>query len=230
MRTLYVVPVLAIAAGVLSAAPATGALGGVEVTRSTARFDSVTGKLAAVEVALTNTSGKTVTAWSYDVEGTYADGSVTRSTATVDDISALLAPETRSRALAPGTSRTSGGTTLPLGKAGDLPTKVEATLTMVVFDDDLAAGDAQSIGRFGGLRRHIAAIMSALLDQVQEAIGAPDPRGALKALIEKYPGQGMYLQLLPMYDHGPAALEMVLSADRAYRDLMLQHSELKPVN
>jgi hypothetical protein len=38
-------------------------------------------------------------------------------------------------------------------------------------------------------------------------------------LIDKYPGQVMYMQLLPMFDQGPEALEKVLSMYRADREL-----------
>lgn len=225
MSTVFLVPALAMGAGFFCAAPAAAPLGGVEVTHSAARFDAAFGGRTEVDVELSNTSGKTVAAWSYDVDGTYADGSVKTTTSAVDDITALLTPETRAKAFSSGTFR-STNVILPLGKLGDIPTKVETTLTMVVFDDDSAAGHAVSLG---GLRRHMAAVENTLLDAVQAARAAPDPRAALKALIDKNPGQGMYMQLLPMFDHGPEALETVLSMHRTYRDLLLQHCELKPL-
>jgi hypothetical protein len=114
---------------------------------------------ASVDVTLTNNSPRIVTAWAWTVEGQYADGSTRSHSGTVDALTDLLAaqlqPE-KDAAFRPGTSRTFPES-LPLSPNGDLPTSTTAKMTMVVFDDNTAAGDAVYIRRLAAERKGQAA-------------------------------------------------------------------------
>ncbi len=228
MRTIYLASVVALSTGAFYVAQAAGPVVGVSVTRSTARFDRASRNRAAVDIELANNSGKTATAWSYVVEGTYADGSVARTTATVDNVTALLTPETNS-GFRSGTSHAFTAM-LPLGKLGDIPVTASARLEMVAFEDGSATGDSQAVLRMSGRRRSMAAMMSAMLDEIQAARNAPDPKAAMQAVDARHSkaGEGgiMVLQLVPLLDQ-PETLERALAGYRSVRDLLMKHSVLK---
>ena len=215
-----------------SAAAATGAEPpqGVEIAGSNTR---VSGDRAIVEVTLRGTSHHTVTAWAYKLEVHYGDGSSRTNEGMVDEISTLLSKNADSTAFRAGATKTFSAV-VPLDSRGNAPVSVSPTIEMVAFDDLSAAGDTVQIQRLAKGRRSQASFMSDIIEKVQQARNSPDPKGALKKIIDsqssQHPGGGpqsfVVLQLLPLLDQGPTALDTALAMYGQYRDLLTQHSAL----
>jgi hypothetical protein len=200
------------------------------VTSTRVRAD---GDSANVDVTLTNNSPRTVTAWAWTVEGRYADGSTKSHSGTVDALTDLLAaqlqPE-KDAAFRPGTSR-AFPESLPLGSKGDLPTSTTAKLTMVVFDDNTATGDAVYIHRLAAERKGQAARYADELAKIDEALKAPSPKDALSAYVSRLPNGtlGMSRQILGLLNMNatPVQLDFALKAFHAQQALIAAHSSLE---
>ncbi len=187
--------------------------------------------LAHLEVTLRNGSQKTITAWAWSSEGSYADASTKSHSVTADVISDLLGPD-RNMVFRPATTRTFEDS-LPLGASGDLPSSAVVHLTMVVFDDDTAIGDPVEIRRFSATRKSMAASAAEEMDQVEKALKDPSPKDALRAAvadrIARKQGAGMSRQILALLENGaPAgAVESARAAFRAYQMLLSAHWALE---
>jgi hypothetical protein len=221
--------------GTVGAAWSAGPEAAVQVAGSSTR---IAGDHAVVEITLRNTSRSTVTAWAYSIEAHYADGSKRCANAMVDDISALLGTDSDARAFRMSTVR-SFSATLPLDANGNAPVSAVTTLKMAALDDRSALGDDSEIRHLEASRRSQAASMTKMLDDIERVRKSDDPKAALRALIADQsakpnqlsgtPQPIALLQLVPLVDQGPAALDRVVSMYRSYRDLLLQHSALKPL-
>ena len=174
-----------------------------------------------------NISGLTITALSYSIQARYPDGSTNSAGGGNVDSVALLLPGNEKGAFAPGVINMLTAD-IPLDSRGAVPVAAEVTLRMLVFDDRSAIGDAGEISRVALSRRGNAKMMSDVLDAVGKALQSPDPKREMDALLAKHRSEGMvWVQLGPLFDHGPAAMDAVLSSYRATRDLFLRQSELK---
>jgi hypothetical protein len=191
------------------------------------------GESASVDVTLTNNSPRIVTAWAWTVEGQYSDGSTKSHSGTVDALTDLLAVPLqlgKDTSFRTGTSR-AFPESLPLGPSGDLPTSTTAKMTMVVFDDDTAIGDAVKIRRLAAWRKEQAASYANELAKIQEALKAPSPKDALSAYVNGVPNGslGMSRQILGLLkiNAGPAAIDFALKAFHAQQALIAAHSTLE---
>lgn len=127
--------------------------------------DTVNGRVE-LTMLIRNDSPKSITALTWVVAGTYADGSVQSHTGTVDVISDLLLNRDRFRK---GVSR-SFKDTLPFAAQNDRPLSVVTRLTMVVFDDDSAVGEQRGFARLAAMRKSMAAQGAEDLDEIQKAL------------------------------------------------------------
>jgi hypothetical protein len=186
---------------------------------------------AYADVTLKNNSPRTVTAWAWTVEERYADGSMKAHSGTVDVLSDLLAVQLQPGtdvAFGPGTSRTFQES-LPLGPSGALPTRTIAKMTMVVFDDNTAVGDAVYIRRLAAERKGQAASYAEELAKIEEALRASAPKEALSAYVSGIPNGnlGMARQILGLLNAAPIATDLALKAFHAQQGLVAAHSTLE---
>jgi hypothetical protein len=181
------------------------------------------GKLALIEIPLTNLSGLTITAWSYSVQVRYPDGSTrVAGPMVLDSVSSLLKGNERDSFL-PGTTRNLTAT-VPLDDAGEPPLTANAALRVIALADKSAIGDSTEIGQLASSRRSMAGRMSEVLAEIEKARQSPNPRAEMEALAKRYPG-AIVRQLVPLVDN-PTAIDAALSGYREYRDLLNQHSAL----
>jgi hypothetical protein len=191
------------------------------------------GESANVDVTLTNNSPRIVTAWAWTLGGRYADGGVRSHSGTVDALTDLLAaqlqPE-KDAAFRSGTSRTFQES-LPLGPSGDLPTRTTAKMTMVVFDDNTAVGDAVYIRRLAAERKAQAASYADELAKIEEALRARSSKETLSTYVSSLPNGniGMSRQILGLLkiNATPAQLDFTLKAFHAQRTPIAAHSSLE---
>lgn len=214
---------------ILGAAPASIPDG--VVTIRTELGDAVNGRIQ-LGMSIRNDSSKTITAFTWVVEGTYADGSVHSHTGTVDVISDLLLNQDVFR---PGVTR-SFQDTLPVGPHSDKPTSAVTHLTIVVFDDDSAVGDRLVIGRFQSGRGSMAAQEAEELDQIQKALRAAAPKDAIRELIKEREAKGQggitIQQILALLESRASAevVQAVQAPLRAHQGLLATHATLTAVS
>lgn len=181
------------------------------------------GASAAIELKLTNNSPRIVTAWAWTVEGRYAGGSSKSHSGTVDAVTELFSDA----AFRPKTSRTFEES-LPLGASGDLPTTTSAKLTMVVFDDNMALGDATSIRRLAAERKGQAKSYADELSKIEEALKTASPEKVLGTAPNSNLGMSRQILGLLKINAGAEAINAALKAFHGQQALIATHSDLQP--
>jgi len=184
---------------------------------------------AQVEVTLNNGTAHSVTAWVWQVKGTYPDGSTQAHGGTID----LLGATDNQGPIdfRPG-SNYQFPSFLPVVN-GSAPTKVTATLPLVVFDDDTATGDPQMIRRFGAARKAMADMEAEEFAEIEAALKAPSPKDALVAAIgtrkANHKSDGNMQQILVLLKHNVARenIDYAISVLRQHQILKAAHTNLR---
>jgi hypothetical protein len=182
------------------------------------------GKYALIEIPLTNISGLAITACSYSVQVRYPDGSSRAAGPwTMDSVSSLMKEGNGRDSFLPGTTRNLTAT-VPLDDAGEPPLAADTALRVLAFADRSAIGDSAAIGMLASSRRSMASSMTDVLAGIEKARQSSDAKAELETLAKRYPG-AIITQLVRLVDM-PAAMDMLVSGYREYRDLLNQHSAL----
>ncbi len=157
------------------------------------RFSAEGKGYAPVTFQLTNISPKEVYAYGFTLTANYADGSTRYQPGRGTDLlrhyyQAGLLPASQQRSkyplLRPGETYTDSMATFPLGENAAPPVMVNAEVTMAIFEDQTAVGDAADIQRVFNGRKYQAENTTGLIQDLKAVLVADDPRKAGEARAE----------------------------------------------
>jgi hypothetical protein len=196
---------------------------------------------AQIEIELNNLSTETVTAYSYEIVGRYADGTQSRVAHVVDDVSALVADRLK-LATRPFSTLRRGEymrftAEVPLDSLGAQPISIEAHITMVALGDRTVIGDAAGIDSLQESRRNQAGTIAQIVADLRSVAAAPAPKKAADDLIarltagERQPAQNRTrVALLRVVsrnlDQTPGAAGSALATYEAELAVLTEHSAL----
>lgn len=150
-------------------------------------------RLFSIAIVVSNVSPKTITAYSYTVNATYADGSRETNNAMDDAISELvtdaIAPILGMPAVhqqfGPGQTRTISAF-VPLAADGSAPVSLNAEIPTVVLDDGAAIGDGKDIAILDAGRKRTVNMISLQLTDLADIQASSPWQARAQELVSQF--------------------------------------------
>jgi hypothetical protein len=198
-------------------------------------------KAVPVELTIQNIGDRTITGYTYVVTGRYPNGTTRGTSATVDDVSVLVAERVGLPIKREGTTLRAGEVKLlrvmlPMLDGGTGPAVIDASVTAVAFSDGTVAGGSEAISQLRHSRQKQIDDLGPVIADLVRINAAANPAEAIRQTLSitrvgtdsaSNRRRQVMEVLLQAMERDAAAAAKTLRTYQTYQSVLTEQSNLK---